>query len=852
MRFLFSSRKPSTWRRLGKGALLIALAAVCGLSPGVGSLLACGPFLPEQILTSRRAALRTPVGHFAQEVVALTEADDHAPALPAGLTRLPRPGFRREAYGEISVEPPPDRSETERAELREALEHYAVPADRRDALTVAYQLFRDELDKAASERGRWGDESAEGARFDSRAEAIRKAAQPAASPAPAAAPSPSPSPAPEAAPTETADADAKPPFDPAPLAGGGIVVPRPLADGLPGEFADYLEGAARFWSNDLRGARTAWERLLARPKEQRLYRSVWAAYMLARMAALASTPEQNARRYQGIRDLRAAGFRDLLNLAPASLGWEARLAFDRQDWGAAARLYYLQGVTGGDSDLDAVSLRMTASGAMGADEADPAAMAASARDPFLRRAVTLYVACSRSFDDPSDPAQQTPDVQEQMHKYRQREELWLAALSGAGVDAVREAAVIAWAAYQEGDYAQAAAWTAKAPEEDGLALWLRAKLALRDGKPDAAAGFFAKAVRFYPAEPALETEYDYFSARAADARAFRTRQFHADWGTIQLSRGDFAQALTSLLRSGFWRDAAYVAERVMTADELRDYVRANFPKAPSVRESSPTPTPTPPEAGSEEAQADPPPTPTQRLAERLHADAGLADDSVAYSLRYLLARRLSRAARYADAREFYPAALLPKFDEYAAARKLGESPGKPKAQRADALWRAAKIERWLGMEIVGTENDPDWFVEEGQFDMEDHYREARLDLPQPKPPDEEPPDASAEKPSPSPAYVPPVGREEKRRMAKKLPPDKRFHYRYIAADLSWQAAALMPDQQEATAKVLASGGQWLESVHQSRAADRFYAAILRRCGQTEIGRTAAKIGRVPKVPREEP
>ena len=64
-------------------------------------------------------------------------------------------------------------------------------------------------------------------------------------------------------------------------------------------------------------------------------------------------------------------------------------------------------------------------------------------------------------------------------------------------------------------------------------------------------------------------------------------------------------------------------------------------------------------------------TPLQLLQSKLEIDH--TSNPAVYSLRYLLARRLSRLGRYADAREFYPPALLPKFDELVAALKLGET-----------------------------------------------------------------------------------------------------------------------------------------------------------------------------------
>jgi hypothetical protein len=68
-------------------------------------------------------------------------------------------------------------------------------------------------------------------------------------------------------------------------------------------------------------------------------------------------------------------------------------------------------------------------------------------------------------------------------------------------------------------------------------------------------------------------------------------------------------------------------------------------------------------------------------------------------------------------------------------------------------------------------------------------------------------------------------------------PALRFHYRYRAAELAWQAAALMPDNNEETAQVLWEAGSWLKD-RDPRAAGRFYKALVRRCGQTALGKDA--------------
>ena len=81
-----------------------------------------------------------------------------------------------------------------------------------------------------------------------------------------------------------------------------------------------------------------------------------------------------------------------------------------------------------------------------------------------------------------------------------------------------------------------------------------------------------------------------------------------DLGGLHLARGDFVQALDILLTGRLWEDAAYVAERVLTANELKAYVDKQ--------------------------------------------QTGSNQDEMA-KLRYLLGRRLAREDRYAEAAQYY-------------------------------------------------------------------------------------------------------------------------------------------------------------------------------------------------------
>lgn len=65
-------------------------------------------------------------------------------------------------------------------------------------------------------------------------------------------------------------------------------------------------------------------------------------------------------------------------------------------------------------------------------------------------------------------------------------------------------------------------------------------------------------------------------------------------------------------------------------------------------------------------------------------------------------------------------------------------------------------------------------------------------------------------------------------------------YRYSAADLAWQAAGWLPDNDERAAEMLWHGGVWLMYLD-PEAANRFYRALVLRHPETELGRAAAEI-----------
>ena len=418
-------------------------------------------------------------------------------------------------------------------------------------------------------------------------------------------------------------------------------------------------------------------------------------------------------------------------LAAASIGWEARAELDLGNLIRAGELYMEHYATGDGTAR--MSLRTVAGRIL---EGSLDVLQATARHPILSRVVTRYVA---SRGGPFHAA-----------LTRERTNAWLAMLEVAESPVSDSADLLAWSAYQVGDFAAAERWLKRASPDSAGTLWLRAKLLLREGGLEDAAALLSEAIQRFPATD--DWPRASFPDDLAENAVVAFDQAQGELAALQMTRGECLAALDLLLQAGFWTDAAYVAERVLSIEELLAFVK-----------------------------------------DQEHA-----------ALRHLLARRLVRLGRDAEAWKFFPAALRPDLDEYAMARRKGD---------AASLWQAARILRTQGMAMMGTELAPDWHIHEGDYAWGYDY-ENRLA---------------------------PVTED--------VQPPVRFHYRYRAAALAWEAARMMPDNSEETARVLCEAGSWLKD-RDPAAADRFYKTLVIRCRRTRLGQEADRLRWFPPLEDE--
>lgn len=510
----------------------------------------------------------------------------------------------------------------------------------------------------------------------------------------------------------------------------------------------YQEGAQEFGDGELEGARRKFAAVLALPKAERQRFSTFAAYMLGRTA---STPAEARARFAEVRSLVRAGFDDPLGLAVASLGEEARGPLAEGDFATAVALYARQATYGSHvavTSLLFVARRLVAAGAKERRHA--------LESPVVQRLLAAY-AWTRGNDylwetgeDESHAAPRPrPDLVAE-----------LAALPRlAGGD------LLAAAAYRAGRFALAARFADRS--DTALALWIRGKLALRRGDRARAETLFARASASYPQAESWGDFLEWFELRPRG-------RIDADRAVTSLARGAFREALDLAVSSGAWRDVAYLAEKVLTVDELVAYVREQHPTAT---------TPRPPCEYPEDRE--------QREKEKEAASSCLpqGESDLGPELRGLLARRLMRTGRFDEAVGFFDdPSLRASAEAYLGHRRTAAVLVDP-IYRAQALWLASRVMRERGLQLFGTETAPDWELVDGSYDLGDGgLAPART---QPRVPG-----------------APLVTAAEQARVDASAPPaPSRFHYRATAAALTEEAARLVPRRSQAYATLLCAAAR---------------------------------------------
>jgi len=620
--------------------------------------------------------------------------------------------------------------------------------------------------------------------------------------------------------------------------------------GLPPAVRLYAAGAVDYLAAGDSGMRAQkrFQSVLDLPKADGDTRAVWAAYMLGQSHAGAMTGAGNKpgeertkaiQAYALARARAAAGAPDPKGLAVASYGEQARVFLvsgaalcgytdfvnampcadevSAADLKQAVRLYAEQAARNSNSGVQ--SLRTIAAWAL----SDPERAQKLIDDPVAQRLLVSY-ALARVGDmsgaDSTQPAEYDTwgggygyaDAGRGGKDVKVNPVLpsLVAALQKRGIANIPDADRVAALAYRSGWYELAQTLADK--QRSALASWVRAKLALRKGDVAAAAQAYAEASKAFPQNDA--------SVEPASLGLIKAEQ-----SVLTLSRGQYVEAFDQLynvtkasqtrgkdgnlshpLYSDYSGDTWYLAERVLTVDELKTYVDAKVPA---------TPVPAPPPVI--------PTTPDQPYYEWLSAHPAQQSDY----LRRLLARRLVREGRVSDALPYFPddqdwryvdidenyytdgKRSLAAWRYRATAKEYGDALHDAKhawraVTRAEAWYKAATLARRRGMDIMGYEEAPDYAGLDGmlafgmgRMEVQDTPRGDTSKAPPVKTPEQR---AAADLPGP---FV--TEDERKRYAASESKPNQRYHYRNIAVDYIMKSADELPARSQAFAAVLCQG-----------------------------------------------
>ncbi|MBW7981745.1 hypothetical protein [Enterobacillus tribolii] len=526
----------------------------------------------------------------------------------------------------------------------------------------------------------------------------------------------------------------------------------------------YTLGALAFHLRDGAKAADYFRQVLALPAEQQSDWGLKARYSLGRalMGDFPAQEEGGATATDGRAEPAAlrealqvfgevveavkAGAPDPAYLSLASLGQAGRISVWLGDLPGAAHLYARQAAQG--DPVGGLSLQYLSAYLI--KTANRAALEKSIDDPLIQQLVTIELFTrsgnlqwADNNNSPEDVARTVSGVVELLGRHVKT--------GFAGSD--RLAAL----AYRAGNYPLTETLLKNAGD-GGLSWWLRAKMALRKGDVATATANYARAAAAFPSD---ESWGDQRNESFEQENIVPVCRVSGEQAILALNRGEYVQAMTLLYRGKdiYWQDVADIAERVLTLDELRQFVDKNAP---------------------------PPATPLKPRAGEQYDWQPLTPD---LQLRELLARRLMRVGRYEDALRYFD---IPNYrqsaQELAGLLAQGADKKSNKVARAGAYYQAAVRLRTEGMALTGYEMTPDYAVYEGSFS----YLGDAFDTRERK-----------EKSW--------ISVAEASRAKQSLPvADQRFlHYRWQAVKLAEKAADLLPPKSQPYAAVLCNAAGWV-------------------------------------------
>jgi len=613
---------------------------------------------------------------------------------------------------------------------------------------------------------------------------------------------------------------------------------------LPIEFREYMEGAVSYHAYDFETAINKWNKLLTLPKEERSYKSTWAAFMIGKAYLNLRKPKEAIPYFKLTRELALEMFKDSLNLSKESYGWQALAEYESAD--------YTSSITSYLKTMDVSSINWLCARIFELDEPIFKSIVKDelSRNVLIGWAVSRFTTFNRdnlSGDESS------------MNIYAKL----LKAIEDSKIEGeIYNADRIAWLYYINGDIVKSKKWLELSQGKTLLSQFIDVKIMLRDGEVDKAIAKLETLVPLFEKSQDKDMFYEYDIVR----------ELNTEIGVLRLSRAEYIKAFDILLKGRHWENIAYVAEKVLTSEELENYLKQH--SKDSVMNTN-LDVYNDYYISMEKFYKENPEYRADDIRWNIKWKNNLYDNLI-----FLLARRFARENNLDKALVYMPTSykmywneiklhpdgynvyeeksqvvnLRKKLEELKKYLNKAEGPKLSNIERAKSYYEAGVILRKYGMELIGTELDPDGFVFDGGFNYYDSLENRFGILTE---------EAKSYYKDWYLKYVDKVNKlreklkkdrgffygseDEEKKIIGSLPsPLKRYHYRYKAAELMWKCAELLPDNDELKAKALCTGGTYLKN-RDPKAADRFYKALVKKCGETELGKAANKIRWFPKM-----
>ena len=524
------------------------------------------------------------------------------------------------------------------------------------------------------------------------------------------------------------------------------------------EFELYKAGKREMTNNnDPAKIPKSWIKLLKLPQRQRRYRTIWTCYMIGNLYYLAGEYNVAKKFYRAVRVSYQKGFKDTLGLAHATYKREFLSALapeDKLNAALKALAYYAH-----SKDYK--------------------------RHRFIIFELYDYIKNLQRSEKSIKKLFKNPSLRELLISFNlgmNFTELGNFVYKGNGIN--REiktelidkgnssaAARFAWLEYRNGDMERAKQLLTYAKKDDLLTLWLSAKLALYDGQDAKAAEYLRRWLRICN-KNRNKLQASRLAPGFNDAKKAE-KDVYGIMGNAIIHTQDFREALHCFIRAEDWPSAAIVAEKLMSQKELIDYVDINAPKYNSNV------------------------TKTFYYEEESALPKSEHKELIQNKLRHLLARRLVRKYNFKKAMEYIPPNLLPKLKQLEY--YLGQTNNRSLSNnnRALASYNAARIMRWYGMSLCGTELWPDYQYCDGDFENIFFF----------------------------PEWAKERKMKEIAKIAEKHTPEKRrFHYRFKACDIMRKSLEFAENDDLKLLANLAIG-YWLYKKH-PKEADPYYKAAV--------------------------